>query len=248
MAYYGPSVCVNTAAGQSRLRWPRWRYRAGSGTSRSQCYCRWIGWRHCGCPHYCLWKILFHLFKQKNATGPNSACFSPNVHIYSFLYVFIHIECCYIWAWGAHACLMSRLRLPADLESRVGLSRLSPAFAAAPRAFFSGCSWEAEIRPSDVWLLPGRLPKQTGTRTLADRYSRLQAKQELVWTPKLTNRWCGNGRLENTWRQSEVWLETSHWPFKSIYQSDWMGAIWQLNNHERDSLTFRHKHLLTDYE
>lgn len=58
--------------------------------------------------------------------------------------------------------------------------------AAGPRAFFSRCSWEVEIRPSDVWLLPRRLLKQTGTRTLADRYSRLQANQELVWMPKLT--------------------------------------------------------------
>lgn len=101
MAYYGPSVCVNTAAGQSRLRWPQWKYRAGSGTSRLQCYCRCIFfffWWHCGCPHDCLWKILFYLFKQKNATSPNSACFSPNVFIYLFIYLST-IECCCIWIW-----------------------------------------------------------------------------------------------------------------------------------------------------
>lgn len=51
-------------------------------------------WWHCGCPHDCLWKILFYSFKQINATSPNSACFSPNVFIYLST-----IECCCIWIW-----------------------------------------------------------------------------------------------------------------------------------------------------
>lgn len=55
-------------------------------------------WWHCVCPHDCLWKILFYLFKQKNATSPNSACFSPNVCIYLFIYSST-IECCCIWVW-----------------------------------------------------------------------------------------------------------------------------------------------------
>lgn len=81
-------------------------------------------------------------------------------------------------------CLMSCLYLCVDWihESASVCSCLCCRWATCLfPASFPGCSWEVEIRPTDVCLLPGRLLRQTGTRTLADSYSIPEAKEELVW-------------------------------------------------------------------
>lgn len=115
----------------------------------------------------------------------------PSKCIYFVIYLLIYPPLSAVTFGFGRTCLPNEASASACWQKSrpVRLGRHSSVLPLGHEPFsLSGCSWEAEIRPSDVWLLPGRLPKQTGTRTLADRYSRLQANQELVWMPKLTNR------------------------------------------------------------
>lgn len=130
-------------------------------------------------------KSFYTCLADTHRTCLKAECFFPNEVVFLFFFLNapfcaarLRFGCMHVFnELFVFVCWLKTVSLPQSALVCV---------AAGPHAFFSRCSWEVEIRPSDVWLLPARLLRQTGTRTLADRYSRLQANQELVWMHKLT--------------------------------------------------------------